>query len=104
MRRRQYDAARTQAPQACDRPEQETLTDSSGASRRIAGALLEPYFKSAVQITADQIDPAMDSGRLVQGALRVPIAGSMTLFVAGTRQVKIRQASVGFLSIAPKFI
>ena len=39
--------------------------DRSELSRRIAGAILEPYFKPAVEIRADEIDPAMDSGRLV---------------------------------------
>ena len=39
--------------------------DDSELSRRIAGAILEPYFKPAVEITADQIDPDMNSGRLV---------------------------------------
>ena len=39
--------------------------DDSELSRRIAGAILEPYFKPAVEITADQIDPGMNSGRLV---------------------------------------
>ena len=39
--------------------------DRSELSRRIAGAVLEPYFNPAVEIRADQIDPAMDSGRLV---------------------------------------
>ncbi|MBV8224514.1 MAG: ABC transporter permease [Verrucomicrobia bacterium] len=39
--------------------------DRSELSRRIASALLKPYFKPATQIRADQIDPAMDCGRLV---------------------------------------
>jgi ABC-2 type transport system permease protein len=39
--------------------------DRSELSRRVAGAILEPYFKPAVEIRADEIDPAMDSGRLV---------------------------------------
>lgn len=39
--------------------------DQSELSRRIALALLQPYFKPAVEIRADEIDPSMDSGRLV---------------------------------------
>lgn len=39
--------------------------DHSELSRRIAGALLEPYFAPAVEIGADQIDPMMNSGRLL---------------------------------------
>ncbi len=39
--------------------------DHSELSRRIAGALLPPYFKPAVPIEAREIDPAMDSGRFV---------------------------------------
>lgn len=38
--------------------------DQSELSRRITAALIEPYFKPAVSIRADQIDPEMDSGRL----------------------------------------
>ncbi len=39
--------------------------DHSELSRRIASAVLEPYFKPAVEITADQIDPGMNSSRFV---------------------------------------
>ena len=39
--------------------------DDSELSRRIAGAVLEPQFKRAVQLTPDQIDPGMNSGRFV---------------------------------------
>ena len=39
--------------------------DHSELSRRIVGAILEPYFKPAVEITADQIDPGMNSSRFV---------------------------------------
>jgi len=39
--------------------------DDSELSRRIAGAVLEPQFKRAVQLTPDQIDPGMNSGRYV---------------------------------------
>lgn len=39
--------------------------DHSELSRRIAGAVLEPYFKPPVEITADQIDAEMNSSRLV---------------------------------------
>jgi len=39
--------------------------DHSELSRRIAGALLEPYFAPAVEIGADAIDRAMDSGRFL---------------------------------------
>jgi ABC-2 type transport system permease protein len=39
--------------------------DHSELSRRITAALLEPYFKPAVEIGADQIDPAMNSERFI---------------------------------------
>jgi len=39
--------------------------DDSELSRRIAGAVLEPQSKRAVQLTPDQIDPGMNSGRYV---------------------------------------
>ncbi|CCJ07330.1 ABC transporter permease [Methylocystis sp. SC2] len=39
--------------------------DHSELSRRIAGALLEPYFRPAVVIDAREVDGAMDSGRFV---------------------------------------
>jgi len=39
--------------------------DQSELSRRIAGALLEPYFVSAVEIGADAIDQSTDSGRFL---------------------------------------
>jgi ABC-2 type transport system permease protein len=39
--------------------------DDSELSRRIAGAILEPQFKRAVQLTPDEIDPGMNSGRYV---------------------------------------
>jgi len=39
--------------------------DRSELSRRIAGALLPPYFKPAVEIGANEIDPNMNSGRLL---------------------------------------
>jgi ABC-2 type transport system permease protein len=39
--------------------------DDSELSRRIAGAILEPQFKRAVQLTANEIDPGMNSGRFV---------------------------------------
>ena len=39
--------------------------DRSELSRRIEGALLPPYFKPPVEIRADEIDPAMGSGRLL---------------------------------------
>ena len=39
--------------------------DHSELSRRIAGALLPPYFRPAVEIRADQIDTSMNSGRLL---------------------------------------
>jgi ABC-2 type transport system permease protein len=38
--------------------------DQSELSRRIGAALLPPYFKPAVEIGADQIDPNMNTGRL----------------------------------------
>jgi ABC-2 type transport system permease protein len=39
--------------------------DDSELSRRIAGAILEPQFKRAVQLTPHEIDPGMNSGRFV---------------------------------------
>jgi ABC-2 type transport system permease protein len=39
--------------------------DDSELSRRVAGAILEPQFKRTVQLTPDQIDPGMNSGRYV---------------------------------------
>jgi len=39
--------------------------DDTELSRRIAGAILEPQFKRAVQLTPNQIDPVMNSGRYV---------------------------------------
>ena len=39
--------------------------DNSELSRRIAGAILEPQFKRAVQLTPNEIDPGMNSGRYV---------------------------------------
>jgi ABC-2 type transport system permease protein len=39
--------------------------DRSELSRRIAGALLEPYFAPPVEIGADEIDRTMNSGRLL---------------------------------------
>lgn len=39
--------------------------DRSELSRRIASAVLEPYFKAPVELPADRIDQAMDSGDLV---------------------------------------
>lgn len=39
--------------------------DHSEISRRIAGALLPPLFRSADQISAPEIDPGMDRGRYV---------------------------------------
>jgi len=39
--------------------------DDTELSRRIAGAILEPQFKRAVQLTPSEIDPGMNSGRYV---------------------------------------
>ena len=39
--------------------------DDSELSRRIAGSILEPFFKPAVHIAANEIDPGMNSGRFV---------------------------------------
>nr|WP_041778634.1 ABC transporter permease [Beijerinckia indica] len=39
--------------------------DHSGLSRRLLDAMTPPLFKKAVSITADQIDPMMNSGELV---------------------------------------
>jgi ABC-2 type transport system permease protein len=39
--------------------------DRSELSRRIEGALQQPLFKAPVEMSADQIDPAMNSGRFV---------------------------------------
>src|SRR5262245_66642899 len=39
--------------------------DRSALSRRIAAALLPPYFRPAVEIAADRIDALMDAGQYV---------------------------------------
>ena len=39
--------------------------DQSELSRRIIGALLPPYFAAPAEIGADEIDPSMNSGRLI---------------------------------------
>ncbi|WP_169569935.1 ABC transporter permease [Sneathiella limimaris] len=39
--------------------------DGSLLSRRIADGFLPPYFKPAVQISADQIDPLLDAGNFI---------------------------------------
>jgi ABC-2 type transport system permease protein len=39
--------------------------DHSELSRRIIGALLPPYFAAPAEIGADEIDPSMNSGRLI---------------------------------------
>ena len=39
--------------------------DQSELSRRLAGAMLEPYFATPVEIGADAIDRSMNSGRLL---------------------------------------
>ena len=39
--------------------------DQSQLSRRIIGALLPPYFATPIEIGADQIDPLMNSGKLI---------------------------------------
>jgi ABC-2 type transport system permease protein len=39
--------------------------DESELSRRIIGALLPPYFAPPVEIGANEIDPSMNSGRLI---------------------------------------
>ena len=39
--------------------------DDTELSRRIAGAILEPQFKPAVQLTANEIDSGMNAGRFV---------------------------------------
>jgi ABC-2 type transport system permease protein len=39
--------------------------DQSELSERIGLTLFKPYFKPAVEIRADEIDPSMDSGRFV---------------------------------------
>jgi len=39
--------------------------DQSELSRRIIGALLLPYFAAPVEIGANEIDPSMNSGRLI---------------------------------------
>lgn len=39
--------------------------DDSELTRRIAGAILEPQFRPAVQLTPNEIDPGMNSGRFV---------------------------------------
>lgn len=45
--------------------------DRSELSRRIGLAILEPYFKTPIELRADQIDEALDSGDLVF-AIEIP--------------------------------
>ena len=74
--------------------------DRSELSRR-STALQQPLFKPPVEISADEIDPAMNSGRFVF-VVEVPRNSSTTLWLAGNRRHKSistrprlpRQASV----------
>ena len=55
--------------------------DDSELSRRIGLAVLEPYFKPAVEIRADEIDSSMDSARkTLRPCVMAKRRGRCTLF------------------------
>jgi ABC-2 type transport system permease protein len=75
--------------------------DDSELSRRIAGAILEPQFKRAVQLTPNEIDPGMNSGRYVF-VLEVPpkfefdvLAGRRPTVQIDVDATALTQAGVG---------
>lgn len=75
--------------------------DESELSRRIAGAILEPYFRPAVPITADRIDAEMNAGRLVF-VLEVPpkfeqdvLAGKRPTLQIDVDATALSQAGIG---------
>ena len=73
----------------------------SELSRRIAGAILEPQFKRAVELTPSEIDPGMNSGRFVF-VLEVPpkfefdvLAGRRPTVQIDVNATALTQAGVG---------
>jgi ABC-2 type transport system permease protein len=75
--------------------------DDSELSRRIAGAILEPQFKRAVELTPSEIDPGMHSGRFVF-VLEVPpkfefdvLAGRRPTVQIDVDATALTQAGVG---------
>jgi len=75
--------------------------DDSELSRRIAGAILEPQFRPAVQLTPNEIDPGMNSGRFVF-VLEVPpkfefdvLAGRSPTVQIDVDATALTQAGVG---------
>jgi ABC-2 type transport system permease protein len=75
--------------------------DHSKLSRRIEAALQQPLFKPAVEISADQIDPAMNSGRFVF-VLEVPpkfefdaLAGRQPTVDVDVDATALAQAGIG---------
>ena len=75
--------------------------DDSELSRRIAGAILEPQFKRAVELTPSEIDPGMNSGRFVF-VLEVPpkfefdvLAGRRPTVQIDVNATALTQAGVG---------
>ena len=75
--------------------------DDSELSRRIAGAILEPQFKRAVQLAPNEIDPGMNSGRFVF-VLEVPpkfefdvLAGRRPTVQIDVDATALTQAGVG---------
>ena len=75
--------------------------DASELSRRIEGALQQPLFKTPVEMSADQIDPAMNSGRFVF-VLEIPpkfefdaLAGRQPTVQVNVDATALAQAGVG---------
>jgi ABC-2 type transport system permease protein len=75
--------------------------DDTELSRRIAGAILEPQFKRAVELTPSEIDPGMNSGRFVF-VLEVPpkfefdvLAGRRPTVQIDVDATALTQAGVG---------
>jgi ABC-2 type transport system permease protein len=75
--------------------------DDSELSRRIAGAILEPQFKRAVELAPSEIDPGMNSGRFVF-VLEVPpkfefdvLAGRRPTVQIDVDATALTQAGVG---------
>jgi ABC-2 type transport system permease protein len=75
--------------------------DASELSRRTAGAVLEPQFKRAVQLTPNEIDPGMNSGRFVF-VLEIPpkfefdvLAGRRPTVQINVDATALTQAGVG---------
>ena len=62
--------------------------DGSELSRQIAEALVPPTFQRAVQITAKQIDPEMDAGRLLF-VIEIPPSFQADLFAGRQTSVQV---------------